>query len=184
MNDPVSGVARSTFVNVVAWIFIVLTGFSTLIGILQNIMVQTVFRSADFAHARAASQADANMPPAIAFMTAHMEWFFLATLLMSATTLVASIGLLKRLDWARWLFIAILGLGIAWQGVGLALQATMHSAMTGSMAGAPADFRDQFQTLFVLVMVVSAVFGLALAVLFGWIIQRLLSPAIAAEFRG
>ena len=34
---------RSTFVSVVAWVFIVLGGFSTLIAVLQNIMIAVVF---------------------------------------------------------------------------------------------------------------------------------------------
>ena len=36
---------RSTFVTVVAWVFIVLSGFGTLISLLQNLMIQTVFTS-------------------------------------------------------------------------------------------------------------------------------------------
>lgn len=34
---------KSTFVNVLAWIFIALAGFSTLISILQNIMISAMF---------------------------------------------------------------------------------------------------------------------------------------------
>jgi hypothetical protein len=34
---------RSTFVTVVAWIFIVLAGFTTFIAILQNIMISLMF---------------------------------------------------------------------------------------------------------------------------------------------
>ena len=38
---PPMPVRRSTFVTVLAWIFIGLSGFTALIGILQNIMMQT-----------------------------------------------------------------------------------------------------------------------------------------------
>ncbi|MDD2271386.1 MAG: hypothetical protein PHP95_11805 [Desulfuromonadaceae bacterium] len=42
---------RSTFVNVLAWIFIVLGGFTTFISILQNIMIRVMFRKEEMTQA-------------------------------------------------------------------------------------------------------------------------------------
>ncbi len=45
MNSMSSGgpAERSTFVTVLAWMFIVLSGFSTLMSIIQNIVMSIVF---------------------------------------------------------------------------------------------------------------------------------------------
>ena len=49
---------RSTFVTVVAWIFIVLSGFASVIGALQNIMLRYMMPTEDM-H-KAMSQAPTN----------------------------------------------------------------------------------------------------------------------------
>ena len=87
---------RSTFVTVVAWIFIALSGFGALVGILQNIMLQTVLRSEEFGQAMQAAPLQPGLPPFATFMFEHFQWFFLAALLANVVMLVVSIGLLKR----------------------------------------------------------------------------------------
>ncbi|MFT3761341.1 MAG: hypothetical protein QM761_01780 [Pseudoxanthomonas sp.] len=173
---------RSTFVTVLAWIFIVLSGFSTVISILQNIMIFTVFRSPEISQAMQAPP-PSDMPPAAAFMTSHFHLFFLAFLLASAFTLTSSIGLLKRWNWARLCFVGIMGLGILWNLGGLVLQFSMFSSMQDQFSAAASHGGPNMQPFFIAIAVVSALFAVGFSVLFGWIARRLLSPAIAAEFR-
>lgn len=172
---------QSTFVTVVAWIFIVLSGFGTVIAVLQNVMIQTVFRSPEVAQAMQAPPP--GMPPFAAFMATHFQWFFLGFLALSAFTLASSIGLLRRLNWARLCFIGILSLAILWQVTGLVLQFFMFSSMRQQFSAAAAQGGLDMGPFFIGIAIVSVLFALGAAVLFGWIIKRLLSQAIAAEFR-
>jgi hypothetical protein len=49
-------------------------------------------------------------------------------------------------------------------------------------APAPSDFQDNFRVIWNIMMFISIVICLALAVLFGWIIKRLVSQDIRTEF--
>lgn len=173
---------RSTFVTVLAWIFIALSGFSFIISILQNIMIFTVFRSPEVSQAMQAPPPP-GMPPAAAFMTSHFYLFFLAFLLLSAFTLASSIGLLKRWNWARLCFIGIMVLGILWNLGGLVFQFSMFSSMQEQFSAAATRGAPDMQPFFIAVAVVSVIFAVGFSVLFGWIAKRLLSPAVTAEFR-
>jgi hypothetical protein len=170
---------RSTFVTVVAWIFIVLAVFSTVIGILQNIMIYTMFPAEEmkdtFTHGPGAEQ----MPAMFKFMFAHMRVLFLGMLVLMAFTLVASIGLLKRMNWARISFIVLMSLGVAYNVIGVFWSFTISRDM-GEFAGPGAP--PEFQVMQTVVMVFSIIMALAFAVLFGWIIKKLVSKEIKTEF--
>jgi len=172
--------ARSSFVTVVAWIFIALAAWSALISLLQNIMVNTIFPADLFA---ASTSRGANpMPPVFEFMVRHMHVLLLASLFASIATLVAAIGLLKRKNWGRVVFVGILTLGILWSLGGFVLQQFLLSSMTALPPDVPAEFRTGFDQMALAIRVVSAVFILGFSVLFAWLIKRLLSPSIRAEF--
>jgi hypothetical protein len=172
---------RSTFVTVVAWIFIALSGFATLISALQNIMVWTMFSRPEMAEAMHAPPPGA--PPFAAFMLAHFHWFFLAFLLVCATTLVSSIGLLKRMNWARVVFVGLMLLGIAWNMGGLVFQFGMFDEMRREFADVPkAAGVPDMRASMIAIEVVSVLFAVGFSVLFGWIAIRLLSREIKGEF--
>ena len=173
---------RSTFVTVLAWIFIVLSGFGTAIAILQNIMIQTVFNSPEF------NQATQTMPPGAppfaAFMMSHFQLFFIAFLLASVFMLISSIGLLKRWNWARLCFIGLMALAIAWQLAGLGIQFSMFSSMHEQFSSAATQGAPDMAPFFIAIAVFSVIFALGFSLLFGWIIKKLVSAPIAGEFRG
>jgi hypothetical protein len=171
---------RSTFVTVVGWIFTALSGFNTLIAMLQTVMVLLVFSRPEVE--QALQKMPSDMPPIFAFMFRHMWVMPLALLLVSAFTLACSIGLIRRWNWARLGFAGIMVLGVVWNLIGVVGQFFMYSFMQGemqrqfqNMPGQPPDMRA--------FMIASAVFALGFSVLFGWIAKRLLSAPIAAEFR-
>ena len=178
MADTPTGNLRSTFVTAVAWVFIVLAGFATLIAILQNIMIALMFPQEEMREAATAK----DVPAFARFFLVYPHVFFGAFLAASATTLVSAIGLLKRQNWARLIFIAILVLGILWNLGGLALMFLTFSSMPSVPDHAPADFRGGFETIWKVMMGFSIVIALAFAGLFGWIIKRLMSPEIKREF--
>ncbi len=126
---------NSTFVTVIAWIGIVISGFSTLMALLQSIMF-TFIMNEGFDEALNASQAEQNenMPPIFAFMANNFEYLFYLFFLISFFSFIASVGLLKRKNWARISIIGLLVLSIAWNFGGFGVQYTMMSDF-GSLHG-------------------------------------------------
>lgn len=172
--------ARSSFVTVLAWIFIALAAWSTLISVLQNVMVYAI-SPADLVAASASRGAN-PLPPIFDFMLRHMRVLLLAFLFASIATLVAAIGVLKRKNWARVVFVGGLTLGILWNVGGFVLQQFLLSSMTALPPDVPTEFRAAFDQMAFAIRVVSAVLMLGLSVLFAWLIKRLLSPTIREEF--
>jgi len=170
---------RSTFVSVLAWIFIVLGGFATFIGILQNIMIQTMFPKEQMAQAMEQAENADHMPAFANFMFGHFDLFFLLFLVVSATSLIAAIALLKRKNWARITFIVLMALGILWNVAGLVLQFTMFGQMP-EMAGQGTP--PEFEKMMLIMKIASAIMVVAFSTLFGWIIKKLTSAPIKAEF--
>ena len=177
---------RSSFVTVVAWIFIVLSGFSTLIGALQNLMI----RSMPFDQINSALQDStaAQFPASARFMFSHFQLFFLMTFVLSLVTLISSVGLLRRRNWARVVFMALLVLGIVYMIGGLFVQQSFMSSFNATFsAAAPQDsvFRastQQFASMLTAMRVFMIVFSLGIAGVFGWIVVRLSSATIREEF--
>lgn len=173
---------RSSFVTVLAWIFIVLSGFTLMISILQNVIVWTMFRQPGIDQAMV-EQSSQGMPASMQFLFAHFQWFFLLPLLTSAVSLASSIGLLKRMEWARKAFIVLMFFGIAWNLLGLVWQYAMMSFTNGQFAAMPkAAGAPDMQPFFVAIMVVTVIFSIGFSVLFGWIAKRLMSREVKSEF--
>ena len=189
MALPTTARPRSTFVTVVAWIFIILSGFATVISLLQNLMVRFMPRDM-FDSAMQDSTFARVMPPAGRFMFAHLQLLVLCTFILAALMLAASIGLLHRRNWARLVFIGLLGLGIVYNLAGLVLQQSLMSSMTtqfplDSASSADSTLRStaqQFDRMMAGFRVVMYVVTIGFAALFGWIIAKLLSRPIREEF--
>jgi len=172
---------RSSFVTTLAWIFIVLAGFSTLISLLQNIMFNVVFGG----DTMTAALQDPRMPPMPAFakfVLGHVQWIMGGFLAMSILTLVAAIALLRRHNWGRVLFIAIMAAGLVWELGSLTLLPFMFSSFSAIPDTAPPDFRDSFAVMSKVIVAFSVLVSIALSVLFAWIIKRLVSADIRSEF--
>jgi len=172
--------SRSNFVTVVAWIFIALTGFATAISILQNVMLNTVFPIDQMTMAAAGDRE--NVPAALLFMFEHIRWLFLSFLIASSAALTASIGLLRRKNWGRVAFIAIMTIGILWNVSSLVIQQFIFSSMPSAASEASGDFNQNFEMFTKIITVFSAIWAIGFSILFGWIIKRLLSQGIKIEF--
>lgn len=172
---------RSTFVTVLAWIFIFLGGFATLIAILQNVMLFLLFPRAEMEQALQADQAAQQMPAFAQFMFSSFEFVFLGFLVVALVTFISAIGLLKRKDWARRVFIGVLSLGIIWNIGGFILQQVMMSHFAVP-ADAPPHVSADLATMALVMRVFGGIITLALSILFGWLVWRLMSPRIKGEF--
>jgi hypothetical protein len=177
--DETPSPLRSSFVTALAWVFIVLGAFATVIAVLQNVMLSVMLPAG---MPPIESQDKAQDIPAFArFMFDNFRFFFAGFLLVSAVTLASAIGLLKRMNWARLTFIGLMGFGILWNLGSVVLAVFMFSAMP-SPDNAPAEFREQHELMSTIMTVFIVVTAVAFTVLFGWIIKRLLSNDIKREF--
>jgi len=170
---------RSRFVTALAWTFLVLSGLGSVIGVLQNVMVHGLMLPMmrnDPLHGEAMAQ----LPGPAALMFDVMPWFFLVTLAVSLLGVVASFGLLKRRPWGRRLFIALMGVLIAWQAAGFTFQVVLQRDIQATFASS--GMPPESGLVFVVMQVFIGLFAAAFIGLFGWIIHRLTRPAIVAEF--
>jgi hypothetical protein len=170
--------SRSGFVTGLAWTFIALAGFATLIAVMQNIMIALIFPAEAMREAGNAQ----DVPVFVRFMFAHPQLIFASFLALSAVTLIAAIGLLKRKNWARLIFIGIMGLGILWNLASVVLPFFMFSSIPPMPEHTPSDFRDNFDLMWKVMTAFTVVMALAFAGLFVWIIKRLISDDIRKEF--
>ena len=178
MNEFEATQPKSTFVTVLAWIFIVLAGFAMFISILQNIMITLIFPVEEMNQRLSSHEVQENMPAFANFMFSNIRLFFFGFLVVSCATFISSIGLLKRKNWGRIIFIAIMSLGIAWNIFALVLQQFMMPSMS-EMPGPPGS---NFGVMMTIMRVFTSLMALGISILFGWIIKSLVSPKIRKEF--
>jgi hypothetical protein len=179
-TPPPLPVARSSFVTAVAWVFIALAGLATFISVLQNVMIYTFF-PLDQMHAGLAQARERQEMPAFAlFMFEHIREIFTGFLVVTSSVLAVSISLLKRCNWARILFVWLLGLGIVWNLAGPVWQWFFFRSMPQPPQGTA--MQPQFQTMGTIIVIFGAIMALGMSILFGWIIKRLTSPTIKSEF--
>lgn len=190
MNSQSMTSVRSTFVTVLAWIFIGLTGFASLIGVLQNLMLQVVFIPImQQQHLHMSQGMPPGMPVQVGWMFDHIIWFFRFFLLMSLSVLTASIGLLLRKEWARKLFIGLMGFGMIYQIAGLVFQWWYFNVVFNHFPIPPnpkpdAEQMMQFmQSFMIVIRAISALMAIGMTFLLGWIIKKLISVSIRQEFR-
>lgn len=172
-------VGRSTFVTVVAWIFIILAGFGTLMSIMQNIMFSQMFSMQEMQEAMAHHDQMAEMPFWASFMFRHFQLYLFMTLLFVLSLLVSSVGLLKRKDWARKIFIVLISIAILVLIAGAGLQIAMDPASQGMPAE---QIPPEFTRMMTMMKVFMVVFTAGFTILFGWIIKKLTSAGIKQEF--
>ena len=183
MNQATLPPARSAFVTSVAWVFIVLAGFATLIAVMQAMMFAFMFPAGAGPSIANSSKEFLEMPAPMRFLMQNIWLVFAAFWSLAILTLVAAVGLLVRKNWARVMFIALMGLGIAWNLGGLWLQQQMLASMPKPPPHAAGEFASGFETMTTVMGIGMAAFAVVIAVIFGWIAVRLMSRAIKAEFK-
>jgi hypothetical protein len=174
--------SRSSFVTALAWVFIAMSGFATFVSILQNIMILIFFPGDQMQATINQAEAAGVLPAFGKFMFANFPIFFVFFLVFSTSTLVSSIGLLKRRNWARLMFIVVLVLGILWNIGGVFLQYHLVSSFPAIPEDAPEEFMGRFFVVGRVIMVFGVVMAMGISGLFAWIIKRLSSEMVKKEF--
>jgi len=151
---------RSTFVTAVAWIFIALAGFATFISLLQALMFTLVSPAAQFPPFARTSPPFQEMPLILRFMMQNVHMFFVAFWSLAALTLLSAIGFLRRKNWARLVFIALMVMGITWTLGGLWLQEQMTSAFSKLPQTDPPEMASRFETMMTVMRVAMGAFAI------------------------
>jgi hypothetical protein len=166
---------RSQFVTALAWFSIVVAALMTVSSVLQNVMVNFVLPSNLF---DPLTSGDAPLPGFAVFVLKHFKLFVFAYFLLSVALLGVSIGLLQRKNWARIAFIALLALGIATSVLPLLMSPSTFSAMP-NIDGMDAELVSEIATT---VKGVVLALTILFAAIHGWLIYKLCTPQIRAEF--
>lgn len=176
---------RSNFVTVLGRISLLLAGVGLAAALLQAVLALLV------GDAAVAGLADhPELPPALVWMLEQRRLLSLLGLLLAATFLASSWGLLRRQDWARWTFIAFLVVTAALNFAVLPLIGQFFDTLTGMFPAEFADTREGREFLAhmranrMVSMAMATLTAVAFAGLHGWLAWKLCSAAVRAEFRG
>ncbi len=175
---------KSTFVTVTAWIFIIASAWTVFVSLSQLWIFgsaqgpfEAMFRDTTFT----------ALPPSGAkFLIRHLlQLMTLALLTLSVVTLVSSVGLLRRRNWARLLFITVMTVGVCYLAAFLFRQwwTSPESQSPLAQISQAQATQEQWRSTFHAMRVFVGIQGAAVAGLLAWVIARLCSRRIQAEFK-
>jgi hypothetical protein len=171
--------ARSLFVTVTAWVFIILAALTSASAVVQNAAVASLMPGLRFATERD------PLPLLTGLLIGYLPWVVGMGLVMSLATLASAVGLLMRLDWARRTFIGLLVVAIFANLLGLWLQHEVVQSVvsnTLSSVAIPQQAMGVFGGFVTAARVMAVLMTLVGCSLLGWIIRRLMSATVRQEF--
>jgi len=167
--------SRSRFVNFVAWMFILLGAFACEWAVIQN-----ATRSWD-----ALAVEPSSLPWLTGQLMRHATWVFSAAVALSLATMVGAAGLLRRIEWARRVFIGLLMVAIGVDLAGLWLQQEFTHLLVDStlrQAALTQSAADLFGGVLTAARLLAGLITLVVSLGLAGIIRRLMSPAVRQEF--
>ncbi len=171
---------HSHLVNIFAWTNLVLG----IAGALLLLLLMLAFKEGGAADQLLASlpelqqqvsQAGASAPP---ISRAALG----ASLALNLLVTYASYALLKRRNWARLFWIAVMSLVVVWCIAGLFFPMDV-SRLSRELNQVPPELQEEIKALLPLVSVSAYVISLALAALCAWLVWRFRAPDIRREFQ-
>tara|TARA_R110002049_G_scaffold81882_2_gene208238 strand:- start:74 stop:547 length:474 start_codon:yes stop_codon:yes gene_type:complete len=148
---------------------ILISGFATLITLMQNIMMYVL----PFPEEELTENSDM-----MDYVFYYSEIIVAVFLLIAIWTLISSIGLLKRKNWARISMICIFIFAIVWTIFSSSIQwFYFFDTKLFDFSGASLDIPSIIATVILLIMIIT------LTVLFIWLIKKLTSQNIKNEFQ-
>jgi hypothetical protein len=168
--------SRSRFVNFIAWMFIVLAAVACEWAVIQN---------ATQSSWTALAGDQSSLPWLTGLLMRHVAWVYSAAIALSLATMVCAFGLLRRIEWARRVFIGLLMVAIGVDLAGLWLQQEfMHLLVDSTLreAALTQPAADLFGGVLTTARVLAGFLTLVAGVALGGIIRRLMSPSVRQEF--
>lgn len=164
----------STFVTVLGWVLICFTAFGVLMSLLQNVMIGYMFPAMN-AQAPRAGQVSPEFMVFFRTLAAFV-------LIVQGFLLFVAWSFLKRRNWARRTFVVIFVLSAVWAGF-TALAALGMGVFMSHVPPHGSDMPAAFAGIFRMMGIVMAIISAAFAVLFAWLVKRLRTPDVRAEFQ-
>jgi hypothetical protein len=168
--------SRSRFVNFIAWMFILLAAFACEWAVIQN---------ASQSSWAVLSGDQSSLPWLTGLLMRHATWVFTTAVALSLATMVCAVGLLRRIEWARRVFIGLLIVAIVVNLSGLWLQQEfMHLLVDSALRQATLtqSAADVFGGVVTAARMLAGFITLVASVALVGIIRRLMSPAVRQEF--
>jgi hypothetical protein len=170
------------FVSGLSWSFIGLSAFTLLLAAAQYVLFVHVVPMEPL---RAAFTDAINLkllPPSALKILAHLPSILIVLFAASLLTLLISISLLKRKNWARIAFAAIMIATALLHFAGLLLPFYFMQEFADVLNSMPPEVRGVASAMMKMLSAMSMVMGIAFGVAFGWIAMRLFSAEIIREF--
>ncbi|MGH8026253.1 MAG: hypothetical protein ACREO0_05930, partial [Pseudoxanthomonas sp.] len=126
-----------------------------------------------------------QLPPLMHWLYTHTLLMGVLMLALSALFLWVSWGVLKRREWGRKGFIAILVIGTLWQFGSIWMLPQVLEGTLAMQAGAFPQGQampPELESFMTAAMMMGGVVALVFAALHLWIIWKLCTPAVRAEF--
>jgi len=155
--------SRSRFVTFIAWMFILLAALAW----------------------AALASGQSSLPWLTGLLMRHATWVFSAAIALSLATMVCAFGLLRRIEWARQVFIGLLMVAIGVDLAGLWLQQEfMHLLVDSALRQAtlPQPAADLFGGVVTAARLLAGFITLVASAALVGIIRRLMSPSVRQEF--
>jgi hypothetical protein len=173
--------SKSVFVTIIAWIFIFLSGVAVCFSLVQNIVFNFTapFNPAEEWIKDPQFMRDGHS--LILFMLTNMRIIIFGFLVVSVLAFISSIGLLFRENWARIIFIGVMVLGILWNTVNLIMEGFFFIEFVRPEVNS-SEVNAQFDLIIYIIFIFFMLLALSFLTFFGWVVKKLCSPAIRAEF--
>jgi len=167
---------RSSFINVFAWIMIILNGFNLFFSIIQYMILTIIRQFKEFDKVSIHFQTVTFRFPS--FMIKNMHLIFLLSGIIALVSLISAIGLLKRKEWARKAFLFL----IAFAMVNLIASDLLRIYFMNSTFHLSSNIPIEFHVIQGFMIFFMLIFSLSFLFLFGWLFKKLSSSKIKMEF--
>jgi hypothetical protein len=172
---------RSVFVTALAWSFIAPAVLMIFVGVLQVLMLMAF--APDGADMLEGARA-LGLPAGFDFLFIHARLIAWAFLGFAVATLASGVGLLQRKYWGWLATVALLVLSIALNFAGLTIEVpTTASPAMAELGDLPPDLAQNVGHLMSAVNLLTKVLVFTLSALCAWLIYRLCTPKVRAEFK-
>ncbi len=177
-----AGKKPPSFIDGLAWSFIGLSTLSASLAAVQYLLFAHLLPMAPLRGALADAIALKLLPTSALHLLAHLPALFLGLFALSLLTLLVSIALLQRRNWARitfaWIMIATAFAHLA----GLLLPFYFSRDFSAALNAMPPELHGVAVTVTRMLSAMSIVMGIAFGAAFAWIAKRLFSAETAREF--
>lgn len=187
LPPPIPGTERpsGSFVTVLAWISIALALLGLLYGLMQTVMGLVLPDDFYLRMLNPYGGEPPRLPPLMHWMYTNTLSMGVLMFVLSAVFLWVSWGVLKRREWGRKGFIAVLVLGTLWQFACIFALPQFIEGMLAVQAGALPQGQTmppELEGFMTAAMLMGGAVAVVFAALHLWIVWKLCTPAVRAEF--